>query len=79
MVKLERLDFLGSEWLRASQECPLCPRHDEEGPLYLAADGCFSLGRLKLAGGPTTRDSELEGFFFKTVEQTGSGGQGRHF
>jgi hypothetical protein len=68
MVAVERLDFLGEKWITSSMKCPLCPRDDDEGSLYLAADGCFSLGRLKQAGGPTTRESNLNGLFFHELE-----------
>lgn len=64
MIRFERMDFVGDSWQVARGQCPACPKDGESGPLYLAADGCFSLARLTKASGTTTRQSELDGFFF---------------
>ena len=46
MIKIERMDFAGAPWSRSMIGSPACPREQESGPLFLAADGCFSIARL---------------------------------
>ena len=63
-IVLEKLTF-------SDPYCSACPRPGEPGPVYVAADGNFSLYRFKKADSDVQkRDSELKGLFF--LSQDGS-------
>lgn len=61
-MSLERLSFAAPGLFEG---CVACPRPNEPGPLYLSADGNFSLFRFEKADkGYQSRNSEHKGLYF---------------